>query len=186
MILQHGTKLKTTTAFITYPGRTSVSQNHFALPHTHLFPSFHLRPQVFPLYASPSFPTHSHRNLLQLILALSGGERWQSRQEYVHMWNVKYWNCIIKDTVWSPTLTLLLMLLMLLLLCTKCLLFCFFFGRWVWRWGHEPDPVTDCYWWVLKRKKIVCLWKNCVMTENFEWFKARDEVNVLGMGEFFF
>lgn len=97
-----------------------------------LHPPFHILPtptppRVFPPYASPSFPTPSPRNLLRLMLALSGGERRQSLQEYVHTWNVKYWNCIIKDTMWSPTLMLLSMLL---LLCTKCSSFCFFLGRW--------------------------------------------------------
>ncbi len=94
------------------------------LPNLNLHPC----PPFSISFTLSSFPP-SHtltKDLPQLIQALYGGERWQSLQEYVHMWNVKYWNCTIKDTVWSPTLMLFLMLLMLLSLCTKCLLLCLF------------------------------------------------------------
>lgn len=71
-----------------------------------LFPHpLHVPLSLFHTVLSPSQTRkHTHRNLPQHILALFGGERRQSLQESVHMWNVKYWNCTIIKTQWSPTL----------------------------------------------------------------------------------
>lgn len=102
-------------------------------------------PSSVSLWPATPLPTsHAHtqvltENLPQHTLALFGGERRQSLQESVHMWNVKYWNCTITERVWSPTLALFFsMLLMLLSLCTKCLLLCYFSGGWVLQMGLKP------------------------------------------------
>lgn len=97
-------------------------------------------PRSLPAVLPSLLPLHLIARLLEVTLhctiliqnshkALFGGERWQSLQDSIHMWNVKYANCIIKHPVWSPALMWFLMLLILLSLWTKCLLFCLLLGR---------------------------------------------------------
>lgn len=73
-----------------------VNNTHVFFPSSHLYSPV-LSTSPFLCFTLSPFQTHkhTHRNLPQLILALFGGERRQSLQESVHMWNVKYWNCTI-------------------------------------------------------------------------------------------
>lgn len=122
--------------FFTYPWRTSRSTSLRFQPANLL---------VYSPYSSLYLTQFSWRAPRSCVTQnLRGGERWQSLQEHVHAWNVKYWHCTITRPVWNPTLMLFLVLPMhqgvIVLRGRK--------GGWVCRWGFNPNHVTVCYWWI--------------------------------------